>query len=113
MSIVDVGDSAPFYFTPVYRKTEAWLREAALPHATLRCNLYAEFVRDHYLRPAAEHGALDAPFGDGRVAPVARADAATALASLVQRPDLIQSRFSPSGPRALNGSELANIAARA
>ncbi|MEM6322492.1 MAG: NmrA family NAD(P)-binding protein [Pseudomonadota bacterium] len=113
ISIVDLEDTSPFYFTPVYRDAEKRLDHASLPHALIRCNLYAEFVRDHFLSAAKASSHLDAPFGDGAIAPVSRVDVAAVCAALVLRPELQGAHVSLSGPESLRGDEIAAIASEA
>lgn len=110
VSIIDVSDTSPFYFAPVYRDTEQRLREIGLPTALLRCNLYAEFVRDQYLRPALAHGRLSVPFGKAKVSPVTRSDVAACTAALTLRPSLSGQSFSLTGPALLSGDDLAATA---
>ncbi|MGP9820584.1 NAD(P)H-binding protein [Salinarimonas sp. NSM] len=112
VTIVDTADTSPFYFAPVYRDAEDRLRESAVPAGLLRCNLYSEFVRDRYLRPALASGRLDAPFGEAEMAPVSRADVAACAAALVRRPDFAGRRLVLTGPAALSGHGLAAMATR-
>ncbi|MEM9348701.1 MAG: NAD(P)H-binding protein [Pseudomonadota bacterium] len=112
ISISDLDDGSPFYFTPVYRDAEKRLRDVALPHVLIRCNLYAEFLAEHYLKPAFLTGKLDAPLGDSAMAPVARKDVAEVAAALALRPDLQGTNIPLSGPTALTGHQLAAIAAK-
>lgn len=110
VSIIDVSDTSPFYFAPVYRDTEKRLRDIGLPTALLRWNLYAKFVRDQYIRPALAHGRLSVPFGEAKVSPVTRADVAACAAALMRRPGLAGQSFSVTGPASLSGHDLAATA---
>ena len=110
ISIGDVADTSPFYFAPVYRDAERRLREAGLSVSLLRCNVYAEFVRDRYLRPALATGTLDAPFGDARLAPVSREDVAACATALICTPELAGRSFPLTGPAAFDGRQLATMA---
>ncbi|MEM9589775.1 MAG: NAD(P)H-binding protein [Pseudomonadota bacterium] len=107
ISISDLADTSPFYFTPVYRDAEQRIAEADLSCARLRCNLYAEFVRDHYLLPAVETGRFDAPLGTGQIAPVARADVAEATIAAIRSPEHAGRIFELTGPDLLDGHDLA------
>jgi NAD(P)H dehydrogenase (quinone) len=43
-SIIDVDETSPFYFTPVYRDAERRLAECGLVCTILRCGLYSDFL---------------------------------------------------------------------
>ena len=113
IGIVDIGDHSPFYFAPVYRLTEKLLRDAGLPHSVLRCNLYSEFVRDHFLRQAFESGSLQVPWGNSKISPISRVDVAAAAVALVQKPNLWGQTLRLCGPQTLDGEQLATLASRA
>lgn len=82
LSIVDIEASSSFYFTPVYRDTEQFLRSCGCDWTILRCNLYWDFVISKWIEVARNTGLIDIPAGLGTLAPITCADvAAAAVAS--------------------------------
>src|SRR5690242_5670233 len=49
-SIIDVGETSPFYFAPVYRDAERRLNTARFASSIIRCGLYCDFILQHWLR---------------------------------------------------------------
>lgn len=78
-SIVDIDESSPFYFAPVYRDAEKRLKTARFSSALLRCGLYADFVLQHWLQKTL----ISLPLADARIAPISRDDVAAAAVHAV------------------------------
>jgi NAD(P)H dehydrogenase (quinone) len=112
LSIIDVGASSPFYFAPVYRALETGLSELDLHLTCLRSNIFSEFLASHYLLPAIRLGRLEAPFGDGEVAPIAKKDIADALAMFVLEKADRRETIVLNGPEVFNGQGLSRMASR-
>lgn len=110
-SIIDVDAASPFYFAPVYRDSERRLRESATRWTILRCGLYAEFVREHWIRPALAGGTLSLPVGTGQVAPLARTDVGFAVAAVAAAPEPHAEKvYELTGPQSLSFTEIARAA---
>ncbi len=107
-SIIDVDAASPFYYAPVYRDSERRLRKSATRWTILRCGLYADFVLEHWIRPALVSGMLALPVGVGRIAPVARSDVARAVAAVAASPNAhAGSTYELTGPEPLSFSDVA------
>jgi len=102
-SIVDIGESSPFYYAPAYRDAER--RLASLPSTILRCGLYSDLILDTWLTSAS--GELVLPAGQGLVAPVSRDDVAAAVAALAARPGAAGALYTITGNQTLNFDEIA------
>lgn len=108
-SIVDVDNSSPFYFAPVYRDAERRLAACGVPTTILRCGLYCEFILDHWLSPSRVSGELALPAGDGRVAPISRDDVAAAVAAVAANPGKTADIHVLTGSPALSFGEMTAI----
>ena len=76
------ADTNPLSVSPSHRATEAMLQDSGIPHAILRNGWYIE----NYLigaDAAIAHGALLGSTGEGRVSGAARADYASAAATVL------------------------------
>lgn len=73
-SIVDIEESSPFYFAPVYRDAERRLKSTRFSSAILRCGLYSDFILQHWLRETQ----VSVPLAEARIAPISRDDVAAA-----------------------------------
>jgi len=108
-SIVDVGETSPFYFAPVYRDAERRLAECGVEWAILRCGLYSDFVLSNWLQPARLTGEAALPLGSARIAPVSRDDVAAAAAAVVSnRP--CGKAYELTGPKSHSFEEMATAA---
>lgn len=104
--IVDVDDRSPFYFAPVYRDAERRLATCGVPTIILRCDLFCEFILDHWLSPSQASGGLALPAGEGRVAPISRDDVAAAIAAVAASTDRSPRIHTLTGPLALGLGEM-------
>ncbi|MGX5828068.1 NAD(P)H-binding protein [Mesorhizobium sp. 43Arga] len=102
-SIIDIGDTSPFYYAPAYRDVERRLAACGVPSTILRCGLYSDFILDTWLAPAS--GELVLPAGQGLVAPVSRDDVAAAVAAAAAKAD--RAHYTITGDRALGFDAIA------
>jgi NAD(P)H dehydrogenase (quinone) len=98
-SIIDIDESSPFYFTPVYRDAERRLAELGLDCTILRCGLYSDFLFKLWGEPAMSTGQLSLPVGDALVAPVSRDDVAEAAATVIVSRDQRDKVYDLTGPK--------------
>lgn len=80
-SLTGTGDHLGFALA--HRWTEQRLKQSALQWTILRNGLYAELI-GALCKP--ENGAIEAPFGQGRISPVARKDLADAAVTVLSDP---------------------------
>jgi NAD(P)H dehydrogenase (quinone) len=109
-SILDIEETSPFYYTPVYRDAERRLAESGLNCAILRCGLYTDLLLSHWIEPARATGELYLPVGQARVAPVSRKDVAAAAVALTAATDRNGKVYELTGPRAYSFDEIADLA---
>jgi NAD(P)H dehydrogenase (quinone) len=109
-SIIDVDETSPFYFAPVYRDAERRLAELGLGCTTLRCGLYSDFLLSSWVEPARSTGRLSLPVGQARIAPVARDDVAEAAAVAVVSRHHCGKVYELTGPRSYSFDEIADLA---
>ncbi|MFI8359630.1 NAD(P)H-binding protein [Streptomyces sp. NPDC085612] len=103
-SLTAAGDHLP-YALP-HRWTERRLRESGMDWSILRNGLYAELLAG-LATPSAD-GRITAPFGDGRLAAVARADLAEAAARVaVEAPAHAGRVYELVGEQTIGGADLA------
>lgn len=106
-SIIDVGETSPFYYAPAYRDAEHRLANCGVPSTILRCGLYSDFILDTWLVPARASGELALPAGHGMIAPVSRDDLVTAITAVAARPDRSRAFHTITGNEALDFSDIA------
>jgi NAD(P)H dehydrogenase (quinone) len=111
-SIVDVDETSPFYFAPVYRYAERRLAECGVKWTILRCGLYSDFVLTHWLQPARSTGEISLPLAAARIAPVSRDNVAEAAARVVASRDHHGKIYELTGPRSYSFDEIAAAASR-
>jgi len=104
-SIIDIGETSPFYYAPAYRNAERRLAACGVPSTILRCGLYSDFILDTWLAPAS--GELALPAGQGLVAPVSRGDVAAAVAAAAAGADTSRALYTITGDRPLGFDEIA------
>lgn len=109
-SIIDIEETSPFYFTPVYRDAERRLTESGLDCTILRCGLYSDLLLSHWIEPARATGGLCLPVGQARVAPVSRKNVAAVAAALTVAADRNGKVYELTGPRAYSFDEIADLA---
>lgn len=113
-SILDIEETSPFYYTPVYRDAERRLAESGLNYTILRCGLYCDLLLSHWIEPARASGEFCLPLGQARVAPVSRKDVAAAAAALTVAADrngqMNGRMYELTGPRAYAFDEIAEVA---
>lgn len=112
-SILDIEETSPFYYTPVYRDAERRLTESGLNCTILRCGLYSDLLLSHWIEPARVTGELCLPVGRARVAPVSREDVAAVAAALTVAADLSGKEgkvYELTGLRAYSFDEIAGLA---
>jgi NAD(P)H dehydrogenase (quinone) len=78
-SIIDIEESSPFYYAPVYRDAERRLTAARFTTSIVRCGLYSDFILQHWLREKT----ITLPLADARIAPVSRDDVVAAMVHAV------------------------------
>lgn len=106
-SIIDVEESSPFYFAPVYRDAEQKLKTARFSASIIRCGLYSEFILRHWLGDSL----ISLPLGSARIAPVSRDDVvAAAVEALLHTTGEVQEL---SGARSYSMIEIAAAASSA
>jgi len=108
LSSQDADADSPFCYAPVYADTELQLADSCPEPVVLRSGLYAEFF-GRWVLDAARSGELALP-SQAPVAPIGRADVASALASAAVggAPRLA----TITGPAAFDLDDLAAIASR-
>jgi NAD(P)H dehydrogenase (quinone) len=85
-SIIDLAESSPFYFAPVYRDAEQRLRTSRFASSIIRCGLFSDFILSHWLQERE----ISLPLADARIAPISRDDvAAAAVHALLHETDPI------------------------
>jgi len=109
-SIIDIGETSPFYYAPAYRDAERRLAACGVPSTILRCGLYTDFILDTWLAPAS--GELALPVGQGLVAPVSRDDVAAAVAAAAGA-DTSRALYTITGDRPLGFDAIAAFYAEA
>jgi len=110
VGILDIDETSPFYYTPVYRDAERRLAESGLNRAILRCGLYSDLLLSHWIGPAKATGELHLPLGQALLAPVSRDDVARAAAALTVAADGSNTIHEMTGPRAYSFGEIADLA---
>lgn len=108
-SIVDVDETSPFYFTPVYRDAERRLAELWSNCTILRCGLYLDFLLSHWVEPAMSNGRISVPVGSARIAPISRDDVAEAAATAVVSSHHRGQIHELTGPKSYSFDEVAAL----
>lgn len=106
-SIVDVEDSSPFYFAPVYRDAERLLKASRFATSIIRCGLYCEFIHRHWLKDPA----ISLPLTNAQIAPVSRDDVAVAAVESLLH--LTHGTWDLTGSKSYSMTELARAATNA
>jgi NAD(P)H dehydrogenase (quinone) len=109
-SIIDVDETSPFYFAPVYRDAERRLAELGLGCTILRCGLYSDFLLSRWVEPARSTGRLSVPVGQACIAPVSRDDVAAAAAAAIVSRHHCGKVYELTGPRSHSFDEIAGLA---
>lgn len=105
-SIIDVAESSPFYFAPVYRDAEQRLKTSRFASSIIRCGLYSDFILSHWLGERE----ISLPLAEARIAPISRDDvAAAAVHALLHDVDPI---WPLTGASSYSMAEIAEIATR-
>ena len=106
-SFAGAAPDATFTLGRDHADTEAALRGTGMGFTFLRDNFYADLLPFF----ADDRGVIRGPAGEGRVAPVARADVADCAAAVLRSPgDHAGATYTLTGPEAIT---LAEVAARA
>jgi NAD(P)H dehydrogenase (quinone) len=108
LSSQDADPDSPFCYAPVYADTEVQLAESCPEPVVLRAGLYSEFF-GRWVLVAARSGELALPMRES-VAPIGRADVASALASAAIGPTPLLATL--TGPVAFDLEGLAALASR-
>ncbi len=108
LSSQDADAESPFCYAPVYADTEVQLAESCPEPVVLRAGLYAEFF-GRWVLDAARSGELALPMR-APVAPIGRADVASALASAAVGPTPRLATI--TGPAAFELDQLSALASR-
>ena len=105
-SFVGASPECTFTLGRDHAATEEHLRASGLSWTFLRDNFYLDFLG----ALADEHGDIRGPAGEGRVAAVARADAADCAVTVLQDPGAhVGAMYDLTGPEALTFAEVAEI----
>lgn len=93
--------------------TEQLMRDSGLHWTVLRNAQYAEAILDVIMPNALAAGEWRSASGEGRIAPISRADCAEAAAAALLRPDLAGRMLNIVGPHLLTYREMAAMMAAA
>lgn len=105
-SFLHASPDATFTLGRDHYATEEHIKTSGMAWTFLRDSFYAD-VFEHF---ADEHGVLRGPAGDGRVAPVARADVARVATTVLQDPVAHEGRtYDLTGPQALTMGDIADV----
>jgi NAD(P)H dehydrogenase (quinone) len=111
-SIIDVEESSPFYFTPVYRAAELRLINCGINWTILRCGLYSDFLLSSWIEPARLSGVISVPAGPSRVAPLSRDDVAAAAVAALTSPAHWGQIYELTGTQSYSFDEIATLASK-
>ena len=100
-----------FPFAWIHADTESYLKASGVPFTILRDNQYAENLINAI--GGARSGTLALPGARGKVAYIARADAAAAIAGALTQDGHAGKTYELTGPEALDAFEIAAIVASA
>lgn len=103
-SFVNCAADSVFTFARDHYHTERHMQARGLPFAALRNNLYAEMVPR-----LVTDGAIRGPAGEGRFAPVARADVADLAVVMLTDPAVPTGRFDVTGPELVSMRQAAAL----
>ena len=106
------ADTSPLFLAEEHRDTEAALAEAGVPFVLLRNGWYAE-VYTWRLPLAFKHGVLIGAAGDGRISSAARADYASAAATVLAGGDHAGRTYELAGDASFTLAELVAVVAEA
>jgi len=96
-----------FPFAWIHADTESYLKASGVPFTILRDNQYAENLTNAI--GAAKSGTLALPGARGKVAYIARADVAAAIAGALTQDGHAGKTYELSGPEALDAFDIAAI----
>jgi NAD(P)H dehydrogenase (quinone) len=100
-----------FPFAWIHADTESYLKASGVPFTILRDNQYAENLTNAI--GGARSGTLALPGARGKVAYIARADAAAAIAGALTQDGHAGKTYELTGPEALDAFEIAAVVASA
>jgi NAD(P)H dehydrogenase (quinone) len=106
------ADTSPLFLAEEHRDTEAALAEAGVPFVLLRNGWYTE-VYTWRLPLAFKHGVLIGAAGDGRISSAARADYASAAATVLAGGDHAGRIYELAGDASFTLAELVAVVAEA
>lgn len=106
-SIIDVDESSPFYFTPVYRDAERRLTAARFATSIVRCGLYSDFILQHWLREKT----IALPLADARIAPISRDEVVAGMVHAALHD--IDTPWALTGANSYSMAEIASAATQA
>jgi len=112
-SIIDVGETSPFYFAAVYRDAERRLVECGTEWTILRCGLYSDFLLSNWIEPARSTSVIAVPAGRSHIAPLSRDDVAAAAAAVLASGAHRGEVYELTGPRSYSFDEIGEVAGRA
>lgn len=102
---------SPVVFAPDHHATEQAIRQSGLAHTILRVSWYQENLLGS-LGSILASGTWATAAGDGRVAHVAREDAARVAAAALAAPQTVEGTLDVTGPRAWTTAEVAALITR-
>lgn len=109
-SVSGVQPNNPAMSAKDHYQTELDLRASGLNFTFLRNALYAEIVSNIQVAPAAASGQLEMATGYGYLAPIAKADLAQAVATILQDPQAHAGAvYEITGPELLNYEDIVRI----
>jgi len=111
-SIVDVDETSPFYFSPVYRDAERRLAQLPVDSTVLRCGIYSDFLLSRWVQPALATGRLSLPVRHAGIAPVSRDDVAEAAVAAIVFRERGGRVHELTGPTSYAFDEIAGLASR-
>ena len=107
-SIVNPSDENPAAVAPDHKATEDKLRSSGVEWAFLRNSIYADLEADN-LAAAQATGTLVTNAGNGRIAYLARADAAAAAAAVIMGSGHEGKAYDITGPELLDADDRAAV----
>lgn len=108
LSFLGAAPEATFTLARQHYATEQHIRTFGIPFTFLRSSLYLDFIPWFF----GADGALRAPAGSGRLAPVARDDVADVVVAVLTTRDHDGRTYDDTGPEAITLQDAADIMSR-
>ena len=107
LSIISAAPDATFTYAHDHYSTEQYIRSVGLAFTFSRQSFYLDYLP----QLSGADGVIRGPAGDGRFAPVLRADVAAALAAMLSEPGHEGATYEPRGLKR-SRSEVADLLTR-